>query len=611
MYCVNCGAVIDDDATFCTSCGAKVEGASPASGQQPQPTYPGQQVYAPMPPAYGQAGGGQPPYDGQGAGKPPRKKPGKGVWIGLAAALLVVILILVLFVYPGVLIGGSGGPLSGNTVQTRFFNDSAAVFTDAFSGLEDTALSEMMNEPFELSVDIDADMGYGTESASLDAAYDGKTFGLEAEGEGGDNILLLLEDTLYVMSYGNVEGIEFDTTEADLSESMALGERLKALLGSSGESGDGVDWKRLTETLVNSIDKGCFTKGSSETTLTMDVDDLTAMLETFSDKLQADDDLRKSLEDFLEDMTGESVDIEDAIDDAVKMIEAADLSLEWVVSYDKSKPVAMELTIEIAGQKIRAAFGYETSGDAVEITFEIKAPDGSKIKGSFSYERTKDGLEFNGEISADGQTLEFEGSMTRSKDDISGTLEITSSGQTATIDYDGTLSIGEPKKDVEDMFDIDTEDAYVETFSDLLGMLGYYVPDMGDDISGLVPDDEVVWDEPTESAESAVTVETSAEAIDVHSLDGTFWISPGYYTSDGLYYTGASMYFYGGMVYFGDEECTPEDCLAYSLSPYDVYYTFDGYTVTLSADGISETQEFYLIDDYTMVGSEGTYFYRQ
>ncbi len=616
MYCVNCGAEIENDAAFCSSCGAKVDN-TPSVGQpaQPpvptQPSYPpaqspyGQQAYPPAPSVYGQPGyPPPPPVNGQGGGKPPRKKPGKGLWIGIGAGVLAIILILVLFVYPGLLIGRRG-PLSGNTVQTRFVNDSVAVFTEAFSGLGDTAVSEMMEQPFEMSVDLDVDAGYGKSSGTIDMAYDGLSFGLEAEDEGTTNTLLLLEDTLYVTSYGSVQAIEFDISDTDLSENMALAERFKALMGSSKEGNSDVDWKKLTEMLVNSISKDCFTKTSSGSTLTMESDDLTNMLETFWLELKADSSLRKSLESFIEDMTGQSADIEDMIDAAVAMISAADPTLEWVVSYEKGKPVSTEITIRVGGQKITASFGYEKSGSAVDITFEINM-SGEKIKGSFSYERTKGGLEFSGEINAGGQKISIEGNAARTKEKISGTVSVTISGETTTLDYDGTLSIGKPQKEVEDMFDIDTRDAYVQKFSELLSSLGY-------NFSGY--SGNYGYYEPAETAMAAPEASEEPAASATYGnvdLDGTFWISQGY-QSGGMYTEGIAMYFYGGMVYFGTESMTKEECYEYShnFSPYEVYYTYDGYTITLASDQTTETQDFYLVDDYTMVGSEGTYFYRQ
>jgi len=621
MYCSNCGAKMEAGERFCSSCGTKTENVQPG-GQQVPPLIPpappaygqagGQPPYPPAPPAYGQAGG-QPPYPpappsyDRTGGKPPRKKPGKGLWIGIGAGVLAVILILVLFVYPGVLVS-KRGPLSGNTVQTRFVNDSVAVFTDAFSGLDDTAVSKMMSQPFEMSADIDVDTGYGKNSASVDMAYDGLAFGLEAESDGATNTLLLLEDVLYVTSYGGVEGIEFDTADADLSESMTLSERLRALGGSEADGSD-VDWVKLAEMLVNSIDKDCFEKGASETTLSMDSGDIADMLKLFSEKLEADGKLLDALESYIKDMTGEKVDVLDMIDEVSALVKAADMSLEWVVSYENGKPVSVEITIEAGGEKITASFGYERSGSAVDIAFVIKLPDGTKIKGSFSYERTAEGLVFSGEIDANGQKISFEGNAAIAKDKISGTIEVTASGQTMTIDYDGTLTFGKPKKDVEGMFDIDTKGVDPQKFSDLLALLSNNFSNFNSDyINDYVPDDDDDWDEP---AQSSATAETSASADAAYSLDGTFWISPGYYTSDGLYYTGVSMYFYNGMVYFGDEECTPQDCLDYNLSPYDVHYTYDGYTVTLSAEGTSQTQELTMLDAYTMMGSDGTYFYLQ
>ena len=48
--CPNCGAQLEDNAAFCVSCGAPLNGAQPQQPNQPQPQYQAQpQYYAPQP----------------------------------------------------------------------------------------------------------------------------------------------------------------------------------------------------------------------------------------------------------------------------------------------------------------------------------------------------------------------------------------------------------------------------------------------------------------------------------------------------------------------------------------------------------------------------------
>jgi hypothetical protein len=78
MFCSNCGAKIDDTATFCGQCGTKTGVPSGAPAAPPPP------AYAPPPPAYAQPAYAPPPPP------PPPKKKRHGCLIAFLVFLLVV-----------------------------------------------------------------------------------------------------------------------------------------------------------------------------------------------------------------------------------------------------------------------------------------------------------------------------------------------------------------------------------------------------------------------------------------------------------------------------------------------------------------------------------------
>jgi len=119
--CPSCGRANDDDARFCSGCGAEIAAAEPVTAAAP----PAQASPAgPVPPA-------PPPALAQGAGGPPRRGPGP--------ALLIVIIILVvaaaaaaavfLFIMPA----GSGGD-GGETTPTPVASSSSAAPTPSADG---------------------------------------------------------------------------------------------------------------------------------------------------------------------------------------------------------------------------------------------------------------------------------------------------------------------------------------------------------------------------------------------------------------------------------------------------------------------------------------------
>ncbi len=126
-FCGNCGNALGEGQRFCPSCGQPVGGAPPAAagmppsapqapayGQQSPPMAPPQGGYAPPPgyqqaPVYGQA------YPQQNWGAQPAKGSRKGVWIGLASAVVVIAVacVLVFVVFKGDIFGGASSSPEG------------------------------------------------------------------------------------------------------------------------------------------------------------------------------------------------------------------------------------------------------------------------------------------------------------------------------------------------------------------------------------------------------------------------------------------------------------------------------------------------------------------
>ena len=147
-FCRNCGSALVEGESFCGNCGQPVvhadAGMQPAAAPPPTvppapaytppaapPSYappaPPQATYAPPtppPPAYPgyppapPYGSGQ-PYSQAAYGQPPRKR-NNGLWIGLSAFLLVVVIacVLVFVVFRGDLFGKDGGTVADDTATT-------------------------------------------------------------------------------------------------------------------------------------------------------------------------------------------------------------------------------------------------------------------------------------------------------------------------------------------------------------------------------------------------------------------------------------------------------------------------------------------------------------
>lgn len=448
MYCQHCGALIPDGDRFCARCGA------PA----------GQEDSAPAP--YTQPPGSYEPYAGF---PPPQKrrmnKKAKGLmWggIGLAAALAVAaVLIFVVF-------AGGAWPLSGNTVQTRFFNDGVCVFAGAFSDFAAIKTPDISREPFDMDISVSADQA--DLDMSLSMAYDNQALGVAVDAGVLPVKLLLLEDTLYTETFGSVVGMRFDTA-ADLSGPMPLKERLAALTDDDAV----VDYKKLAEALLNSIGEDCFEKTGDAFTLEMAAGDVQDMLDEFSDKLDADDELKSEVDNMMKSMGAGNTDIDEMLSQMVAALDFADFNLTLQISYAGGKPSELAARYQEDGSVTLITFGYEQQKGGKHIALEIVPEDkGNGTAIEMTVGKTPEGLALSGSaVPGQGEAYDFEGGVTWSRDTLEGRLDIVgrSGGDTESIVFERTLKVGMPEEAVEDdaRFAMDVDDAQVMDIEDLQG----------------------------------------------------------------------------------------------------------------------------------------------
>ncbi len=494
MFCRKCGAPVTSGESFCSACGEKIEAAEPsqyAAYQQPyaqpyvqqqnnEPPY-GQIPYGqPLQGAYG-----QPPY-----AEPPKKKSKAIIWVIAAiAAALAIAAVLLFVVFPAG--GGANWPFAGNTTQTRFINDSFKVFSGSFSGIGGgETFGRLAKEPFEISMDMTASFEGQQNKASIQAAYDNESFGLRLEQGGNATTILLLEDVLYSESGGTTNGIRYDT-KADMSKSMTLEQRIKALLESNTQqqTSVNVDFGRISEMLVNSIDEGCFESAGDSTTLKLNAGDIISTLENFSEKLENDKRLLQDLEDYLKTVSGTRVDIISVLDMAADALEtqksALNFEIVWEVKYRDAAPVSLEITFDDGSSEYAVLYGYKRAGEKTEIEFSVTDAGTTAVTGTISYEKTPRGIEYSADIIAKEQTLSLKGSEQREGDDVSGDVALTVPGTgNVNVTYEESLKFGKPSERVADKFKVDTDSANITDASDAANPLG--VPGVSDP-SDLLP----------------------------------------------------------------------------------------------------------------------------
>ncbi len=152
MYCGKCGYDNGTGSMFCAKCGAELNNAQPAEGYAPQ-NY-AQNEYAPQ--NYSQANYGSEYYAPQGyapeyytpaAPKPQKNKKKIGIIAGVAAALVVVIVCLIIFI--------PGGKSNSN------YQNVVSKYIDAQFNVDAKAILDLIPENVVKEMMYDEGYGYG------------------------------------------------------------------------------------------------------------------------------------------------------------------------------------------------------------------------------------------------------------------------------------------------------------------------------------------------------------------------------------------------------------------------------------------------------------------
>lgn len=488
MFCTKCGTQIPKDGQFCMFCGTPVSSTDTSDTAQKE-TVQDAQTASSFGAYYTQPYGADQPLAGQ-----PKKKNAKKIIIASASIVLAVALAAVLLLT--VFTQSEGWPFSGKTIQTRFVNDSIAVFTRAFGDINYGKMDEINNNPFSLSYAYNMEINQnGQQQTQTDMnyefAYDEQTLANKTTVDTGSTTLLLIEDTLYIgfeseyfgQSYDYTTGIKFDA-KTDLSKPMTLNERFMALF--AGDEID-VDLIMLLELFINSISEDCFDKNNTRTTLRMDSSDISQMLKTFAEKLNEDKELNESLKNALEKLVGARIDVPSMIPLLNIAVSKSDIELIWTVRYDDAGlPKRVEISLEDSGSLVfDFAFQAQRDDNTRNIMMEISAPGGYQ-NFSFSIEAElipkTDGLEFSGIMTANGVAMSMEGFEVWDGYDFSGNVQIDVPNQNinSKTSFNGTLSIGKPSVPVasDERFAIDKENAHIMDLSEIFSMFS---------IQGLMP----------------------------------------------------------------------------------------------------------------------------
>ena len=486
MFCQQCGSPIEAGSLFCSKCGTPVPQDTPAEGRTSEsagvgensPTEPIQETFVPqqgqapyggnIPPqdqTYGFGSpNGNPPYGG--SYEPPKKrmsKKAKGLmWggIGLITALAIAA-VLVFVVFAGV-----AWPLSGNTVQTRFVNEGAKVLAGAFSDFSVLKMPDVGDQPFDLESTISLEgENIGLSSAAnvdLKMAYDKQTLGAVADMGILKAKLLLIGDTLYIDSGYGVSGVRFDT-DADLSKPMGLKERLESLSKDNGK----VDYNRLVEAFMNSIDEKCFEKQGQTFTLELKAADMQNALKAFSKKLKADKTLEDEMANMLKSMGQKDTGVDEMLSQAVAGLDYADFDLIFEIRYDGGAPASLNIDVTDEGETTELSFGYEKLNNGKTITLDVNA-EGETDDGTITLtvKKETDGLKLSGSIaSSDGTSYDFDGSLNKSGNTLSGSFDLSGDGTDyGTLKFGCTVKPGTLDKAVEEdsRFKIDISDADIQ-----------------------------------------------------------------------------------------------------------------------------------------------------
>lgn len=481
MFCKKCGSPVGAGSRFCMNCGTPVEpglqgenSPVPPDGMPAHPETQLQNSNDYQPP-------GNVPYAPYGAYAPNTAKKrmsrkAKGLlWGGIGlAAVLTIAAVLVFVVF-----AGGVGLLSGSTVQTRFVNEGARVFAEAFSEFDLGPVPDLGTQPFDMEITVDARMPASSDDVEVSMAYDKQALGMLLKSDStGEVRLMLLEDTLYAKTMGSVTGIRFDT-DADLSKPMTLADRLGALAGDEKEE---ADYKKLAEAFVNSIDEECFEKKNDSFTLNLTAEDVQDTLQAFSDKVDEDDALKEELEKLTENSGATDADIDETLKQAVAALDYEDFELSIVITYSGGKPTQMKMTFEDNSEKMVINFGSRKQDKGRLIRFSLKSDNVySEVDAEMFVTKVNGGLELSGSIEPGaGDDVDFKGVFKLSGDTLSGDFDISGSGngEDMSVSFERVLTLGMPGTPVEKdrRFKMDTAGAEVMDLEDALStMLPYWM----------------------------------------------------------------------------------------------------------------------------------------
>lgn len=149
-FCQSCGAQLEDDAVFCTSCGSN-QNATPAPQAPVAPT-PVNEVVENVQPAPSvnpyEAFAAQNPYANLSAPAPKKSKKGLYIGLGIGAAVIVLALVLIFFVFGGSKGGSSPEDLAKKYVKALNSGDTDDLvnlfYPDTISKEDANSLTEVL-----------------------------------------------------------------------------------------------------------------------------------------------------------------------------------------------------------------------------------------------------------------------------------------------------------------------------------------------------------------------------------------------------------------------------------------------------------------------------------
>lgn len=510
MNCRICGTPIRAGETFCSLCGAKAEAtestyqghAQPPVRQPDNQSYDGQsyrredsrQSYRGE--QYEQQKHSREPY-GQYSGEPYGRQQRNGVyyssepaksrkwlWITLSLVAVIAIAAVLILTMPfgnkPVAAPKGPWPFKGDTLQTKFVNDTFSVYSDSLAMLENQIdFAKLLEQPFDIKMDMNMKVFGQSVNMTMNAAYDNESLGVNMSGMGASVKALLLEDVLYMDAYGSVSGVDLNSP-ADLTTPMSLGDRLITFaLGGNTEKDilTEVDYTALAEYFMNSIDEKCFETGDSKTTLTLHTGDIADALRTFAGKLEEDEELEYTVEKLVTYFSETSTDITKQIKGMADMLEkqagTADFELVWEVSYKDEKPVAIEIKADAGGKEYVLSYSYERNGDSTDVAFEIIPGNISEaVSQMYNYRKNGNGVDFVATTVANSQTQTLSGYLEFSNNRMHGTETINVPGiGEETIEFNLTVNFGMPAVKVKDdgRFKMDTSGATIVDGSSMFG----------------------------------------------------------------------------------------------------------------------------------------------